>query len=518
MGRRIVLTFACLLLAPSLTNAKVRRVAVVSGHNIGITNEATLKYAQRDAQRVADVLRELGGFDHVILKLGMTASVLAEELKQVQQTVAQWKQSGAQVFLLFFYSGHADGRNLHLGGSYLAREELLQRLSNVGADLRLVILDSCQSGDWTRKKGLVPKAPVSVEFLDEMKTTGQVIIASTGKGESAQESESLQGSFFSTHLVSGLRGSADANGDGEIGLREAYAYAYDRTIHSTVMSKAGIQHPTYSMKLSGEKDVPLTWPGRNKTFLSFRARTPGAFLVLTHKEDTVVAEVPTRAGHSRRIGLMPGDYVVKKRSADGLMVTQVHLHQGTDAVLDESQMQRVPYAVLAEKGGLLPGWWTLAAGSATKLLDVNTIYQMGFGYVIDLEWLSIWPELGFSFGTDAGGHHDNEKRITLLAASLNLGFVRLIRFNQWNLFYGLQAIAPLYYQIVESRESRLSMAVGLDGLFGANWWITNKIGFLIRVQVGARWLKMEADPWDQYDEGWKTRSNASFRLGLLMRF
>jgi hypothetical protein len=518
MGPRIVLFTICLLLQASQLQAGVRRLAIVLGHNIGTSNEAVLKYAQRDAQRLADVLGELGRFDQIIVKQGINASDLALELEGVKQKIAKWKQSGEQVFLLFFYSGHADGRNLHLGGSHFSGEELFQRLSDVGADLRLVILDSCQSGDWTREKGLVARAPVSVELLDEIKTTGQVIIASTGKGESAQESESLQGSFFSSHFVSGLRGTADVNGDGEIGLREAYAYAYDRTIHSTVMSQAGIQHPTFSMKLSGEKDLPLTWPGGNKTFLSFRARTPGAFLVLTHKEDTVVAEVPTQAKHSRRIGLTPGDYIVKKRSSDGLKVAQVQLKEGTDVVLDESQMQPVPYAVLAKKGGVLPGWWTLGAGTATKLLDVNTIYQVDFGYVIDLEWLSIWPELGFSIGTDSEGRLGDEKRITLLAASLNIGIVRLIRFNRWNLVYGLQAIAPLYYQMVEGQDARVSMAMGLDGLFGVNWWITNKVGFLIRVQAGARWLKLEADPWREYGQGWKTRANASFRLGLLMRF
>lgn len=49
----------------------------------------------------------------------------------------------------------------------------------------------------------------------------------------AHESDRLRSSFFSHHLITGLRGAADADGDERVALSEAYDYAYRQTLRSS---------------------------------------------------------------------------------------------------------------------------------------------------------------------------------------------------------------------------------------------------------------------------------------------
>src|SRR5439155_1760197 len=76
--------------------------------------------------------------------------------------------------------------------------------------------------------------------------------------ELALESREIRGSFFTHHFVSGLRGAADASGDGRVTLAEAYEYAFSRTVSATSGTVVGPQHPAYDYRLSGKGDFVLT--------------------------------------------------------------------------------------------------------------------------------------------------------------------------------------------------------------------------------------------------------------------
>ena len=86
---------------------------------------------------------------------------------------------------------------------------------------------------------------------------GFAIITSSTADESSQESDRLRASFFSHHLVNGLRGAADANGDHIVSLDEVYTYTYAETLRSSGRTMA-LQHPTYRVDLKGKGDVVLT--------------------------------------------------------------------------------------------------------------------------------------------------------------------------------------------------------------------------------------------------------------------
>jgi uncharacterized caspase-like protein len=68
---------------------------------------------------------------------------------------------------------------------------------------------------------------------------GRVVLAASGPNESAQERADLGHGVFTYYLLEGLRGAADANGDGEVDVNEAYAYVSEQVSHAT----HGAQNP-----------------------------------------------------------------------------------------------------------------------------------------------------------------------------------------------------------------------------------------------------------------------------------
>jgi uncharacterized caspase-like protein len=65
---------------------------------------------------------------------------------------------------------------------------------------------------------------------------GLVWLFASDTGEAAQESDELRGALFTHYWVSGLRGAADANGDGRVTLAESYDFAYSQTLYRSAQS------------------------------------------------------------------------------------------------------------------------------------------------------------------------------------------------------------------------------------------------------------------------------------------
>jgi uncharacterized caspase-like protein len=105
--------------------------------------------------------------------------------------------------------------------------------------MRILIVDACRSGSLTRVKGGTPAPPFDVHVRGSDGSEGAAFLTSSAANEDAQESDALQGSFFTHYLVSGLLGAADSDGDRRVSLSEAYAYAYEGTLRASSRSLAG---------------------------------------------------------------------------------------------------------------------------------------------------------------------------------------------------------------------------------------------------------------------------------------
>ena len=144
---------------------------------------------------------------------------------------------GVRRELLVYYSGHSDEDGLMVGRDRVGYDELRARVQRAPAELRVVILDSCASGAFTRRKGGVKRAPFLMDASTDMR--GHAFLTSSAADERAQESDRISASYFTYYLVSGLRGAADVNQDQRVTLQEAYQFASQETLARTERSQAG---------------------------------------------------------------------------------------------------------------------------------------------------------------------------------------------------------------------------------------------------------------------------------------
>jgi uncharacterized caspase-like protein len=329
------------VLAASAARGDVRRFALVVGDSYGGAGTRPLRYAERDARRIHSILTRLGGVreEDARLLTAADADEVRRALKDLEARSQDARAHGDETLLVVYYSGHAKDGELRLRDTRLPLSELRAELQDAPADVRIGLLDSCQSGMITRLKGARPAPAFDVSRAKESGPRGLVLIASSAENEESQESDDIAGSFFTHYLASGLLGDADASGDGKVTLAEAYAYAYGRTVGSTAETTAGTQHPVYLYDLGGAGDVVLTDLAPARGGLLFGAADEGVYVVLDASR-RAVAEVAKASGVSRKLALAPGNYVVKKRLSDSLLVGDVKVTDGLTEIADARLTRR----------------------------------------------------------------------------------------------------------------------------------------------------------------------------------
>lgn len=335
--------------------AVIDRFAVVVGNDVGQPPDQPLRWAEADAARVAGVLQEVGGVrpENLVLLRGQDAGAARRALIAVNDRI---RGSGRQAVLFVYYSGHADEGALHLGPTSLELGELTQLVRGSAAAFRLLVLDACRSGALTRVKGGQPIPPFPLGgpgtgLESRLPGEGAVFLTSSSATEDSQESDELKGSFFTHALVSGLLGAADADGDGQVTLEEAYRHAYDATLRASSRSLAGTQHPTFQYDVRGQGDVVLTTlTGRDRTRAWLTLPEGPAWLVFQGTEDGPVVGEVTAGDRARRLSVREGRYYVRGRGAEVLLEGSVQAPAGAAVQVDPARLTRTAYARLVRKG------------------------------------------------------------------------------------------------------------------------------------------------------------------------
>lgn len=250
--KRSALVLAGLLLS-STASADTVRIALIMGNDLGDADDERLRFAETDPVKVAEVLRDLGGFraEDTIVLLGGDARAARRALIGANDRIRSLVSAGTEVLFLVYYSGHADARGLHMGRSTLEVSEVEQLVRGSPATIRLLILDSCRSGAVTRVKGGRRGPPLEIRLDERLAGEGVVFLTASAASENAQESDEIRGSFFTHHLVSGLLGAADADGNGQISVEEAYRYAYEQQEGSGSQTEVGLATPFVGVVLAG---------------------------------------------------------------------------------------------------------------------------------------------------------------------------------------------------------------------------------------------------------------------------
>ncbi|MHB8878204.1 MAG: caspase family protein [Myxococcaceae bacterium] len=284
-----------------------RRLAIVVGNSEGSGVRPSLRYAERDAARVSRALTEVGevaGADVQLLQGKKLAEVEAAFARVRERIAELHRTSGAKAMLVFYFSGHGDGTTLELGAERLSYPRLKALLGSSGADLRLGIVDACNSSSLIEAGGKAAPG-FTLQAEDRLQATGEAFITSSAADETSLESSQLSGSVFTHHLVVGLRGAADRSGDGLVSLDELYRYSYERTAASALG-----QHPGYGFRLAGQGELILSNLKKARTAIEL---PPVADLVTLIEGDggEVLAQLDGQA--ARTLAIPAGRYLVRAR-------------------------------------------------------------------------------------------------------------------------------------------------------------------------------------------------------------
>ncbi len=312
---------------------QVRRYALVVGVNDGGPERVQLRYAGSDAMALGRVLTQLGGVDpaDAVVLLDVGRDGLDDGLDRLAVLLAS-AEEGVRTELFFYYSGHSDEQGLLLGGGRVGYAELREALDALPADVRIGVLDSCASGAFTRVKGGVRRTPFLVDATGEVR--GHAFLTSSSEDEASQESDRLQGSFFTYALISGLRGAADHTGDGRVSLNEVYQFAFHETLRRTESTLGGPQHPAYDIQLAGSGDLVLTDLRQVSAALVLGDDLDGLITIRTG-EGRLELELRKFAGRPTTLGLESGAYTVTWDDSVTLREAEVVLRDGTSLELRE---------------------------------------------------------------------------------------------------------------------------------------------------------------------------------------
>ncbi|WP_338865806.1 caspase family protein [Myxococcus stipitatus] len=328
----------------------VRRLALLVGVNDGGPGRAKLRYAVTDANSFGQVLEELGGVqpqDRLMMLEGDRAA-LENALARFKTMVAAAKSPGGRTEALIYYSGHSDEEGLLLHQDRFGYRELRQALEQLPADVRIAILDSCASGTLARQKGGVRRPAFLVDASTAVR--GHAILTSSSEDEVSQESDRIGGSFFTHNLVSGMRGAADATGDGRVTLHEAYQFAFHETLARTERTRGGAQHPAYDIELAGTGELVMTDLRTTSAVLVVGEGVEGR-LFIRDQPGRLVVELNKLAGRSTELGLQPGRYTVMRESRGASSQATLVVDKGGRTMLADGAFMPMMGELTAMRGG-----------------------------------------------------------------------------------------------------------------------------------------------------------------------
>jgi hypothetical protein len=302
-------------LSPARAQAEPHSYALVIGANRGGYGQEELRYARADAQHFAQLLVELGRIPkaNVILMLDPMPAQIEQALVALRARLAGHASAGEHSKLLFYYSGHARARALSLATGELPLDALRQSLVSLPSTLTVAVLDACQSGAISGVKGAVPATDFSVSSVSDLTNAGVAVMASSTAAELSQESPELAASYFTHHLLTGLRGAADRDRDLSVSLDEAYAYAYQNTLSDTLRTRVGSQHATLEIELKGHGGVPLTFTADADAQLVLPEPIEGRVVVQQRGRGAVLAELTKARGAVISLAVPHGQYEVLLR-------------------------------------------------------------------------------------------------------------------------------------------------------------------------------------------------------------
>ncbi len=241
---------------------------------IGINNYPNargLKYAVNDALAFKNYLTQYIGVQEKNIFLLTDQNATKENIQHLLGTRLK-RQTAKEDTVIIFYAGHGavesdpsnpDGDGFEkyllpfdadlndLYTTSISMDEVMKIFNRISAERLIFIADTCYSGASGGRTMVTSKtrANLSDKFYERIsKGKGRVIISSCSANEISKEDDNLQHGIFSYHMLEGLKGRADQDGDGIITVSELFSYI-SRTVPE---ASAQDQHPVKKGETEGE--------------------------------------------------------------------------------------------------------------------------------------------------------------------------------------------------------------------------------------------------------------------------
>jgi hypothetical protein len=331
-------------------DSSMRRFGIFIGSNNGGGDRTKLQYAVSDARSVSKVFFEMGGIssEDMVLLVEPGIREINSRIDAMQEQVLRSKTSNKRTEIVFYYSGHSDEEGLLLNREKYSFRELRNRINSIPSDMRIVILDSCASGAFTRIKGGNKTQPFLVD--SSVSAEGYAFLTSSSADEVSQESDRIAASYFTHSLVAGLRGAADSVGDGRVTLNELYRFTYSETLARTETSAFGAQHPSYDIQVNGTGDLVLTDVKETSAGMVFDEKLTGR-LSIRDKSDHLVAEITKTTFRPLELGLEPGIYRVTLQQGNDLLRAEFTLSDGQRTFITLKNFTLINASPARSRGG-----------------------------------------------------------------------------------------------------------------------------------------------------------------------
>ncbi|MCO4772347.1 MAG: caspase family protein [Deltaproteobacteria bacterium] len=314
-----------------------------------------LKYAQRDAERLAEVLQDpmRGGFGavEVATRGDLSARGLVARLTAWAETL------GPQDLALVYFSGHGTRKLDERGRSrvYLAttttekdRPEstaiplsaMQEFMETLPTTRRVLVVDACFTGEGkvaAATADAVSKALVdeTMPFADKVAEKEAQLFATT-YGRPALELDQLEHGVYTHFFIDALgsgASAADINQDGVISVSEAHDYARDGTLSTT----ADVQIPMAFYKIVGNEELFLSGDptarkdARLALITSYAGPQEGMVLLIDGEE---------KGAFPRTVAIEPGKHSVAFRNTKGQLIEKGRMNFKDGQSYDVAKIRR----------------------------------------------------------------------------------------------------------------------------------------------------------------------------------
>lgn len=343
----------CIVVCAAALRAEVQRIAVFMGVDHGLSDERPLRYASRDAKEMAETFRRAGTFDEdrIYLLTNTSLEKIEAALEEVKGRVRELRKAGTESLVMIYYSGHGGKEGLHIQGKNFARQDLSRYLDSLESNVKILILDACESGDFLRRKGGRIVEDPKLVVMDRLESRGSVIISSSSRGEMAQESEDYRGAVFTHHFLNGMRGLADYDGDKSIRLLEAFDYARVCTRREEILGAAAQQNPEFDFDLTGESDPVMARIGTQQSRLKLEGMPSGPLEIYNGNTLKLESKVWLTGRDSATFSLPSVKYILAYGEKDASRILELDMTWRKHAVIRPEAFRKKPKSLLYGKGG-----------------------------------------------------------------------------------------------------------------------------------------------------------------------